>query len=164
MRRWLRRDGKAGVPFLRALLYQLRTTLGPGYALECRMDGAFFRHDVLALLARAGVEYAIKVPFHPWLGLRAQVQGTRRWTRVTDRIQCAEHELTVAAWGGPRYRIVIYGVYVQHETAKNFQLDLFDPNDGHYEYSAVVTNKALRGPALWASWRGAACTKRCTGS
>ena len=32
----------------------------------------------------------------------------------------------------------------------NFQLDLFDPNDGHYEYSAVVTNKLIGGPALWA--------------
>jgi hypothetical protein len=39
---------------------------------------------------------------------------------------------------------------VQHETAKNFQLDLFDPSDGHYEYSAVVTNKPLGGAALWA--------------
>jgi hypothetical protein len=147
-------DGKAGVPFLRALFAQLRTTLGPGYALECRMDGAFFRRDVLTLLARAGVEYAIKVPFHPWLGLRAYVQATRRWTRVTDRVQCAEHALTVAAWGGARYRIVIYRGHVQHETAKNFQLDLFDPNDGHYEYSAVVTNKALGGPALWAFMAG----------
>jgi len=33
---------------------------------------------------------------------------------------------------------------------KNFQLDLFDPADGHYEYSAVVTNKTLSGPMLWA--------------
>jgi hypothetical protein len=29
-------------------------------------------------------------------------------------------------------------------------LDLFDPSDGHYEYSAVVTNKILSGPVLWA--------------
>jgi len=43
---------------------------------------------------------------------------------------------------------------VAHETAKNFQLDLFDPSDGHYEYSAVVTNKALAGPALWAFMAG----------
>jgi hypothetical protein len=147
-------DGKAGVPFLRALLHQLRTTLEPGYALECRMDGAFFRRDVLALLTRAGVEYAIKVPFHPWLGLRAYVQATRRWRRVSDRVQYAEQVVTVAAWGGARYRIVIYRAHVQHETAKNFQLDLFDPNDGHYEYSAVVTNKVLGGPALWAFMAG----------
>ena len=39
---------------------------------------------------------------------------------------------------------------MQHVTAKNFQLDLFDPDDGHYEYSAVTTNKTLGGAALWA--------------
>ncbi len=33
---------------------------------------------------------------------------------------------------------------------KNFQLDLFDPTDGHYEYSALVTNKTLHGRVLWA--------------
>jgi len=49
---------------------------------------------------------------------------------------------------------VVYRTHVGHETAKNFQLDLFDPSDGHYEYSAVVTNKALGGPALWAFMAG----------
>ena len=44
----------------------------------------------------------------------------------------------------------LYRTRVQHETAKNFQLDLFHPDDGHYEYSAVATNKALGGAALWA--------------
>jgi hypothetical protein len=142
-------DGKAGLPFLRALLHQVRVTLGRGYLLEFRMDGAFFRRDVLGLLARAGAEYAIKVPFHPWVGLREKVQQTRRWTRVSDRVSCADHEVALAAWG-ERFRVVIYRAHVQHETAKNYQLDLFDPSDGHYEYSAVVTNKTLSGPALWA--------------
>ena len=52
-------------------------------------------------------------------------------------------------WGGARFRVVVYRTHVQHETAKNFQLDLFDPSDGHYEYSAVVTIKPIAGPALW---------------
>jgi hypothetical protein len=47
-------------------------------------------------------------------------------------------------------RVVVYRRRVQHETAKNFQLDLFDPSNGTYEYSAVVTNKLLSGQALWA--------------
>ena len=33
---------------------------------------------------------------------------------------------------------------------KNFQLDLFTPDDGHYEYSAVATNLPLDLAALWA--------------
>jgi hypothetical protein len=142
-------DGKAALPFLRALLHQLRATLGGRYPVEFRMDGAFFRREILAFLGRAGAEYAIKVPFYPWVGLKDLVRRTRRWTRVTATVRCAEHAVDVAPWG-ERHRIVVYRTHVQHETAKNFQLDLFDPSDGHYEYSAVVTNKALGGPALWA--------------
>ena len=44
------------------------------------MDGAFFRRDILERLEREGAAYAIKVPFHPWLGLKARVQATRTWT------------------------------------------------------------------------------------
>ncbi len=142
-------DGKAALPFLRALLHQLRATLGAERPLEFRMDGAFFRREVLALLTRAGAEYAIKVPFYPWVGVKDCVRRTRTWTRVTATVSCAEHVIDIAPWG-QRHRIVVYRSHVQHETAKNFQLDLFDPSDGHYEYSAVVTNKPLGGPALWA--------------
>ena len=30
-----------------------------------------------------------------------------------------------------------------HHSAKDFQLDPFDPNDGHYEYSAITSNLDL---------------------
>ncbi len=142
-------DGKAAGRFLRALFAQVRTTLGGGYRLEFRMDGAFFRRDVLTLLDREGAEYAIKVPFYPWLGLKARVQQTPTWTRVDATVSCAEHRVALAPWHRTA-RVVLYRTRVQHRTAKNFQLDLFDPNNGSYEYSAVVTNKTLGGPALWA--------------
>jgi len=142
-------DGKAAGRFLRELLAQLTATLGDGYGREFRMDGAFCRRDVLTLLDRAGAEYAIKVPFYPWLGLKARVQTTPVWTRVTATVSCAEHWLDVTQWDR-RLRVVVYRTRVHHVTAKNFQLDLFDPDDGHYEYSAVTTNKTLGGAALWA--------------
>ena len=142
-------DGKGARRFLRDLFAQLRATLGDAYRLEFRMDGAFFRREILDLVERAAAEYAIKVPFHPWLGLKARVLQTRTWTRVTDDVTCAEHTVEVTCWQR-RCRMVLYRRHVGHETAKNFQLDLFDPNDGHYEYSAVVTNKPIDGRALWA--------------
>jgi hypothetical protein len=141
-------DGKAALGFLRALFEQLATTLA-GYALEFRMDGAFFRRDILELVERKGAEYAIKVPFYPWVGLKQRVQQTHAWTRVDESVSCAEHQVAVAQWGRV-FRVVVFRKRVGHLTAKNLQLDLFDPTDGHYEYSAVVTNKTLGGPALWA--------------
>ena len=141
-------DGKAALGFLRDLFAQIAVTLGGDYRLEFRMDGAFFRHDILKQLEHQGAEYAIKMPFYPWLGLKRWVEQTKKWTPVDTAVSCAEHEVEVAQWGR-RLRTVIYRRRVAHETAKNFQLDLFDPNDGHYEYSAVVTNKTLSGVALW---------------
>ena len=41
-----------------------------------------------------------------------------------------------------------------HKRSKHFQLDLFDPDDGHYEYSAVASNKTLPGRALWKFMNG----------
>ena len=143
-------DAKAARRFLRDLFAQLRATLGAGYPLEFRMDGAFFRRYIIAQLEQARAEYAIKVPFYAWVGLKERVRQTRVWTRVEETVSCAEHGVVLAPWGGRRFRVVLYRRRVQHETTKNFQLDLFDPSDGHYEYSAVVTNKTLSGPALWA--------------
>ena len=62
--------------------------------------------------------------------------------------QLLERALWLKPWQRT-LRVVIYRTRVQHETRKNFQLDLFDPADGHYEYSAVVTNKTLSGRYLW---------------
>jgi hypothetical protein len=40
----------------------------------------------------------------------------------------------------PALRVVVYRKRVFHESRKNFQLDLFTPDDGHFEYSAVATS------------------------
>ena len=50
--------------------------------------------------------------------------------------------------------------HVQHESRKNFQLDLFTPDDGHFEYYAVATNTTLGLPALFAFVWGAAPRRR----
>jgi hypothetical protein len=141
-------DGKASLSFLRALFAQLAAAFGGTRLLEFRMDAAFFRRDVLALLDRHGAEYAIKVPFQTWTGLREIVRTNRQWTPVDASVSCFERAVEFTPWRR-RMRVVIYRKRVQHETRKNFQLDLFDPADGHYEYSAVVTNKQLSGRYLW---------------
>jgi len=141
-------DGKASLTFLRALFAQLAAAFGSTRRLEFRMDAAFFRRDVLALLDGRGAEYAIKVPFQTWTGLREIVRSNRRWTPVDATVSCFERQVEFTPWRR-RMRVVIYRKRVHHETRKNFQLDLFDPADGHYEYSAVVTNKSLSGRYLW---------------
>src|SRR6267378_2907008 len=55
-------DGKAGLPFLRDLWTQLGTLLPRGGTVRFRMDGAFFRQDVLQWLGARAAGFAIKVP------------------------------------------------------------------------------------------------------
>jgi hypothetical protein len=141
-------DGKASMVFLKELFAQLGAMDRRRRVLEMRMDGAFFRDDVLDLLDFKRVEYGIKVPFYPWLGLKGHIVKRRRWQRVDDTVDCFELRLAIKPWSRS-VRMVIYRKKVAHETRKNFQLDLFDPDDGHYEYSAVATNKSITGRTLW---------------
>lgn len=141
-------DGKRALGFLRDVFAQIQRTLGRGYRLEFRMDGAFFRKDVIRLLEGRGAEYAIKVPFYAWIDLKSLIQQRRRWRRVDSTVSCFEKRLYLKPWD-TTLRVVIYRKKVYHRAPKNYQLDLFDPADGHWEYSAIVSNKSLTGRNLW---------------
>jgi hypothetical protein len=141
-------DGKASLAFLDALAAQLEQTGLADLTWECRMDGAFFRSDVIEWLEDWGVEYAIKVPFYQSLDLQSLIARRKRWTRVDDHVDCFEAGVFVEAWQR-RLPVTLYRKRTHRQTRKNYQLDLFDPDDGYYEYSAVVSNKAVSGRTLW---------------
>lgn len=146
-------DGKASIQFLEDLIGGLRARLGSRLKLEFRMDGAYFRQDVLDLLDARRVDYAIKVPFWPWLGVKQRVAQRRRWWRLDASTSYFETVLKATPWN--RYfRVIILRKHVRHRARKNYQLDLFDPSNGHYEYSAIATNKSLKPRALRAYMDG----------
>ena len=96
-------DGKASLGFVQELFAQLeRTFEGQRPVVEMRMDGAFFRADVLERLCEERVEYAIKAPFYPWLELKERVAARQRWSRVGDRVECFELRKTHRAVGTHR--------------------------------------------------------------
>jgi Transposase DDE domain group 1 len=66
-------DSRGAARFLRELIHELRARFGRSLPLEFRMDAAFFQEEILALLAREGCEYAIKVGFWKWVGLKSLV-------------------------------------------------------------------------------------------
>jgi hypothetical protein len=139
-------DGKAALPFLRDLFAQLRESFG-ATPIEVRLDGAFFRRELLTWLdARAA--YAIKVPFYQWIGLKDLIVRQRGWKRVAAGVEGFETRIWLEPWLC-KPRVAIFRKRVHHESPKNYQLDLFDPDDGHWEYSAVVTNHRRGLKALW---------------
>lgn len=141
-------DSKGAVAFVRDLIEDVRMRLGRSLPLEFRMDGAFFQREMIELLERKGAGYAIKVPFFKWLGLLPLIRERQRWQTLREGMGCFESSLDIAAWG-KTLRVVVYRKPVHHETKKNYQLDLFDPDDGYFEYSAVSTNLTLNTAALW---------------
>jgi hypothetical protein len=140
-------DGKAGLPFLRGLWAQIGSVLPRGAQVRFRMDGAFFRQDVLRWLEARGAGYAIKVPFYHWLDLQQYIRAQPTWLPVAPTITGVLVQATTP-WGHP-ITVAIYRKQVWHRATKNYQLDLFDPNDGHYEYSAVTSNLDLTLRNLW---------------
>jgi hypothetical protein len=149
-------DSKGAVVFLRELIDDVRMGLGRALPLEFRMDGAFFQREIIELLGRRGAGYAIKVPFFKWLGLLPVIRERQPWHPLKEGMGFFELPLYIAAWQ-KTLRVVVYRKPVHHETKKNYQLDLFDPDDGYFEYSAVSTNLTLNAGALWdfMSGRGA---------
>ncbi len=134
--------------FLRVVLRELRERFGSRMPLELRMDGAFFIPTVLRLLDTQRVEWSMKVPLWKWLGIQEEIASRHRWTRVDGRIDGFETWLILPQWERVQ-RVVVYRKRVFHRTRKNFQLDLFSPDDGTFEYSAIATNKTLSVRALW---------------
>jgi len=142
-------DSKQSGAFLREVIDGLRTAFGRRLPLEFRMDAAFFQRDVLRLLAARGCAYAIKVGYWSWLPLKQLAAERPRWLPVAPDVTGFFHDLYIPQWN-LQLRVMIYRKHVQHESPRNFQLDLFTPDDGHFEYSAVATNLALDLPALYA--------------
>jgi len=141
-------DGAASIGFLHDLSGQIGETLGEGYLLRYRMDGVFFHPRVLSFLTAQQAGFAIKVPFYKWLHLREMIQQRRHWKRVEPGVEGFLSTVEVPKWG-LHLRVAIYRKRVSHRTAKNYQLDLFDPDDGTWEFSAVATNLTFRLTELW---------------
>jgi len=141
-------DSKGAEPFLRELIDELRARFGRAMVLEFRMDAAFFQEKLLKLLARRGCCYAIKVPFCQWTGVRAAVAAQQYWTTVQSALSCFQTRLMLKSWALD-LQVIVFRKRVAHQSRRNYQLDLFSPDDGHFEYSAVATNLALSPAALW---------------
>src|SRR6185295_3192933 len=152
-------DSKGALRFLREIISGLRTRFGRGVALEFRMDAAFFQREILRLLQRHGCTYAIKVPFWSRGTLKPIVAAQRVWTALSEHVSAFETQLPLVGWD-MTVRVVVYRKRVGHPTRKNFQLDLFSPDDGTFEYSAITTNTTLGTRALWQFMAGRGAQER----
>ncbi len=112
------------------------------------MDGAFFRDDVLSLLRTNKASYAVKVPFWRHLNLQKKIKNCDQWQRIEEGGDGFSDSLTIKAWD-QEIQVFIYRKRVLHKTRKNYQLDLFDPDDGTWEYSAIASDLPWDIRSVW---------------
>jgi len=138
--------------FLRSTVTRLRKTLTSPTPIEVRTDSAFFQRDFLESCDRLAVEYALKVPMWHYLNLRGLVKTVdpNLWQTVSRvaQVEGIFLQLEVPFWNRAEH-IAIYRTRRSHKPVKGTQLDLFNPDDGYWEYSVVATNKDLGLLALW---------------
>lgn len=145
-------DSVGAVGHLKELIAEVRERLG-SVPIEVRLDGAFCQRAVLDLLTASRVEYAVKMPMWEWLAVRKRITDRRRWTRVNASVDAFSMPVRIEKWERTE-RVVVFRKKISGKPAKNFQLNLFQPDDGFYEYSMVATNKTCHEATVWAFMAG----------
>jgi len=109
----------------------------PGFSIRFRADSAFCVPKVLDYLLQRQIPFAIKAPFWKLLALKTAAQQRKIWYTVDKTWSYFWIKSPISSLEKEHY-VFIFRKKVR-EVPKNFQLNLFSPNDGLYEYSAVVT-------------------------
>lgn len=148
-------DSKGALALIQDSIREVRRML-PGVKIEVRLDAAFFQKPILSWLDRNGVEFAVKVPMCKWTGIKPAINATKYWYHHGEKLSSRKLSLFL----GGRWQKNVEFTIIRHKISDNpngkqyTQLDLFKPDDGIYEYSAICTNKKLRADHLWDFYNG----------
>jgi hypothetical protein len=108
------------------------------FSIRFRADSAFCAPAILNYLLQRQIPFAVKAPFWKLLALKAAAQQRHLWYSIDDTRSFFWLKKPVDSLEKEHY-VFIFRKKIQ-EPRKPFQLDLFSPNNGFYEYSAVVTD------------------------
>ena len=94
------------------------------------------------------------------LDLQDQIRRCQRWQRVEDGVDGFLASVAIKK-RDRTIEVAIYRKRVFHETRKNYQLDLFDPDNGTWAYCAVAPACVSTCDGCGASWGAAASCASC---
>ena len=140
-------DSEDAVERLGELIEDARTR-SRGVPIEVRMDAAFCQRPVFELLASSGVEYALRLPMWDWLHVRERISARKQWKKITKTVDGYSMQVRIPKWERSE-RVVVFRKRISGKPARKFQLDLFQPDDGYFEYSMVATNKTVDERSIW---------------
>jgi len=138
-------DSKGGaLSMISDCIREVQDKMGRAVVTEVRLDSAFFSEKILRFLIKLGIPFALKMPLWKWTGVKDLINQRQRWSVASKELSYFETTLTLTKWK-LEVPVVIFRKLITKNNLKPkaFQLDLFDPGDGIYEYQAIVTNQKL---------------------
>jgi len=139
-------DSNGAPGFMESCVNALKTA-HVSLPVEVRADSAFYSSEIAATLEGLGCEFAVSVPFMRLDGLRATVMVQEEWNRVNAEMDVFEPEWKPKSWS-EGYRLIVVRRLQALQHKGPLQLDLFEPLDFEYTYSAVLTNKATSAASV----------------
>ena len=138
-------DSKGGaLSMISDCIRSVREHLGSGVITEVRLDSAFFSEKILRFLIRIGIPYAVKMPIWKWTGVKELINHRERWSHASTDLSYFATTVKFSKWK-LEVPVIIFRKCItkSNRKEKTFQLDLFDPGDGIYEYQVIATNQNL---------------------
>jgi hypothetical protein len=149
-------DSKGGaLSMISDCIRDVRAKLGCSVVSEVRLDSAFFSEKILRFLIKLGIPYAVKMPLWKWTGIKELINERERWSIAEPGLKYFTTTLKLSKWK-LEVPVVIFQKCLTKENTKPkpFQLDLFDPGDGIYEYQVIATNQQLTASSVMDFYNG----------
>jgi hypothetical protein len=149
-------DSKGGaLSMISDCIRDVREKLGRSVVIEVRLDSAFFSEKILRFLIKIGIPYAVKMPLWKWTGIKELINERERWSIAEPGLKYFTTTLKLSKWK-LEVPVVIFQKCLTKENTKPkpFQLDLFDPGDGIYEYQVIATNQQLTASSVMDFYNG----------
>jgi hypothetical protein len=137
-------DSKGGaLSMISDCIREVRERMGP-IIIEVRLDSAFFSEKILRFLIKLEIPYAVKMPLWKWTGIKDLINQRERWSVASKDLSYFTTTMKLEKWK-VEVPVFIFRKCIKKNphAKKNFQLDLFDPVDGIYEYQVIATNQKL---------------------
>ena len=133
-------DSKGSDEFVIELIKSLKSELGNDIRLQFRHDGAFFSENKLKIYENEESEYASKVPFARITSLKKVILLRKKWQFINKDLSYFFSYTKCDSWEQERKFLIIRKKIPKSEQQKNFQLNLFSPDNGIYKYQVICTN------------------------
>lgn len=150
-----RHDSKGGaLSVIKEAVREIKQNF-PKIVPEARLDSAFFTEEIVRFFESKKVECTIKVPMWNYLYIKEVINNRQRWRPTNDEcLSYFRHTVFIKKWDRDVDLIVFRKKLSNSGKKKTFQLDMFTPDDGIYEYSLIYSTKKVKPENILTHYNG----------